>query len=200
MSDNRVHEMNDRLFRFTSHHYVESTLERFNRAHGRMRPTGDEQRHASTQPFHQAVRVPHPPREQRHPHDVGVERLDLGDDPLVIVCEVSRRRVDDAHFASVPNERGRHVLLPEQRSAKLLGRARVDEENARWARRRLAHTMKCGPASTMLPPTTGPTGTYGGENAGIGPLPSTMVTSCVGNQSATALENPVAMDVKSSSE
>src|SRR5689334_16018693 len=52
----------------------------------------------------------------------------------------------------------------------------------------------------LSPPTTGPTGTYGGAKDGTGPLPITCVTCCVGNHIDTALANPVAIDANSSLE
>src|SRR5260370_31613656 len=50
------------------------------------------------------------------------------------------------------------------------------------------------PGAEMLPPpTTGPTGTNGGANDGIGPLPITNITCCDGSHIRNASERTVAM-------
>src|SRR5260221_68964 len=62
------------------------------------------------------------------------------------------------------------------------------------------HTERCDRyairwpgAPTLSPPTTGPTGTNGGANDGIGPLPSTSITCCDASQIRNASESTVAM-------
>src|SRR6059058_829337 len=50
------------------------------------------------------------------------------------------------------------------------------------------------PGAAMLsPPTTGPTGTNGGAKVGIGPLPMTSITCCIGSHIRNASESTVAM-------
>src|SRR4029077_16211449 len=126
--------------------------------------------------FNEPVGVPYPSGEQSDADDVRAKRSDFGDDPVVALGEVARGRIDDANVAAVPNERRRDVLLAEERSPQLFRRGRIDEKNAREIR-----VAKGGPASTMFPPITCPTGTYGGANEGTGPFPSTPTIICVGS-------------------
>src|SRR5438132_8012333 len=50
------------------------------------------------------------------------------------------------------------------------------------------------PGAEMLsPPTTGPTGTNGGAKVGIGPLPITSITCCIGSHIRNASDSTVAI-------
>src|SRR5260221_5531955 len=53
--------------------------------------------------------------------------------------------------------------------------------------------MRWSGKGRLSPPTTGPTGTNGGANVGMGPFPSTSITCCDGSHIRNASESTVAM-------
>jgi len=57
--------------------------------------------------------------------ETGLGKVVNGDD----VIGLTRGRVDDAHFASVGEQRRSDKRQPEQRRSELLGRGWVDEQN-----------------------------------------------------------------------
>src|SRR5207248_1203855 len=56
-----------------------------------------------------------------------------------------------------------------------------------------SQAIRCPGIAMLSPPITGPTGTNGGANEGIGPLPRTSITCCDGSHMRKAIESTVAM-------
>lgn len=156
-----VHEPHHGPLRLPQDRHVEAHAQGLLGPHGDMRTAGHQHAVQLPQPRHQLVGVPHPAGEQRHPHHVGPKGLDLSEDAVVIEVEVPGSRVDDPDLVARAEQRGEHVLLPQQGRTQPLGRGRVEQQHPRGTvAGGGAHSpvIFTGP-SMVLPFTTGPTGT-----------------------------------------
>src|SRR3990170_1308526 len=133
---------------------------------------------------HEPVGVPDPAGEEPDADHVGREALDLGHDPVDVVLEVARGAVEHADVAAAGPERRGHVLLAEEGRPEPLGRRRVDEQDAGHGSQDTGQAAKWPGAAMLSPPTTAPTGTYGGAKVVL-PLPITFTIVQVGIQATT---------------